>query len=112
MSRQRYPWGELIPLHLTENHRLVVIPPERREYSHSVGGGEDTHPTARQYEVHRYGSRVGTLSKERHRGYGCPGWYEWHFFEDGGDRDLDSWQSLAEAKRALNVTGVRQEATR
>jgi hypothetical protein len=112
MSRQRYPWGELMPLYMTENHRLVVIPPERRKYIDG-GPGEYTHPSARQYEVTRYGSCIGTLSKERFQGYGYAGGFEWRLLLNGAD-DFEerTWGSLAEAKRALRVTGVRQEATR
>jgi len=86
------------------SHRLVPLSAEEREPSTQGFGGERPHPTARQYAVHRYGSRVGTLIKWWMPSpcAGTHGSWVWTFHDNATLQQID-FDTLALAKRALSV---------
>ena len=90
----------------TAHHRLIPVPAEERVHWRASPGEERPHPTARQYAVHRYGSRVGTLLKMWLPSPGpcIPGNWAWivRDWENLENPDIE-FDTLAQAKRALRV---------
>ena len=87
----------------SHNFQLVLVEDEQRVTTQPWG--ERVHPTARQYAVHQFGIRVGTLLKwwfPAACSGGAPGGWEW-VLEDEKSGEQRCFDKLSQAKRFLRV---------